>query len=54
MYRYYVSQAVLKGGAAERPAIALAPAGEIKAAVVDQVRALLRQPEIVVGTGRAV
>jgi site-specific DNA recombinase len=42
MYRYYVSQAVLKGGAAERPAIPPAPAGEIEAAVVDQVRALLR------------
>jgi hypothetical protein len=27
--------------------------GEIEAAVVDQVRALLRQPEIVVGTWRA-
>ena len=53
MYRYYVSQAVLKGGATERPAIARLPAGEIEAAVVGQVRALLRQPEIVVGTWRA-
>ena len=53
MYRYYVSQAVLKGGAKERPAIARLPAGEIEAAVVAQVRALLRQPEMVVGTWRA-
>jgi site-specific DNA recombinase len=53
MYRYYVSQAVLKDGATERPAIARLPAGEIEAAVVDQVRALLRQPEMVVGTWRA-
>jgi DNA invertase Pin-like site-specific DNA recombinase len=53
MYRYYVSQAVLKGGATERPAIARLPAGEIEAAVVAQVHALLRQPEIVVGTWRA-
>ncbi len=53
MYRYYVSQAVLKGGATERPAIARLPAGEIEAAVVAQVRALLRQPEMVVGTWRA-
>ena len=53
MYRYYVSQAVLKGGATERPAIARLPAGEIEAAVVAQVRALLRQPELVVGTWRA-
>jgi DNA invertase Pin-like site-specific DNA recombinase len=53
MYRYYVSQAVLQGGATERPAIARLPAGEIEAAVVAQVRALLRQPEMVVGTWRA-
>ena len=29
------------------------PAAEIETAVVDQVRALLRQPEVVVGTWRA-
>jgi hypothetical protein len=53
MYRYYVSQAVLKVGATERPEIPRVPAGEIEAAVVAQVRALLRQPEVVVGTWRA-
>ena len=53
MYRYYISQAVLKGGATERPEIARLPAGDIEAAVVAQVRALLRQPEVVVGTWRA-
>ncbi len=53
MYRYYVSQAVLKGGAAEGPDIPRVPAGEIEAAVTAQVRALLRQPEVVVGTWRA-
>jgi hypothetical protein len=53
IYRYYVSQAVLKGGAAERPAIARLPAGQIEAAVIAQVRALLLQPEMVVGTWRA-
>ena len=53
MYRYYVSQAVLKGGVAEGPDIPRVPAGEIEAAVIAQVRALLRQPEIVVGTWRA-
>ena len=52
IYRYYISQAVLKGGGTERPAIARLPAGEIEAAVVAQVRALLRQPEVVVGTWR--
>jgi hypothetical protein len=29
------------------------PAGEIEALVLDQLRALLRQPEVVVGTWRA-
>ena len=53
MYRYYVSQAVLKGGASERPAIARLPAGDIESAVLAQVRALLRQPEMVVGTWRS-
>ena len=53
MYRYYVSQAVLKGGAAEGPDIPRVSAGEIEAAVIAQVQALLRQPEIVVGTWRA-
>jgi hypothetical protein len=44
---------VLKGDATERPAIPRVPAGEIEAAVVAQVGALLRQPEMVVGTWRA-
>ncbi len=52
IYRYYISQAVLKGGATDRPEIARLPAGDIEAAVVAQVRALLRQPEVVVGTWR--
>lgn len=53
LYRYYVSQAVLKGGTADGPTIARLPAGQIEAAVLGQVRALLRQPEIVIGTWRA-
>ncbi|MFO0198501.1 MAG: recombinase family protein [Alphaproteobacteria bacterium] len=52
LYRYYVSQSVLKGGADDAPYRRL-PAGEIEALVLDQVRALLRQPEVVVGTLRA-
>ena len=52
-YRYYVSQALLKGPVTERPAIARLPAGQIEAAVTNQVRALLRQPEMLVGTWRA-
>ena len=51
LYRYYVAQRVLKGDAAGRRRIVRrVSAAEIEAAVVDQVRALLRQPEVVVGT----
>jgi DNA invertase Pin-like site-specific DNA recombinase len=53
MYRYYVSQAVLQGGGTERPEVARVPAGEIEGGVLAQVRALVRQPEMVVGTWRA-
>ena len=52
LYRYYVSQAVLQGGANDAPYRRL-PAGEIEGVVMAQVRALLRQPEVVVGTWRA-
>ncbi len=52
VYRYYVSQTVLKGGAAAGPAIRRLPAGEIEGLVMAQLRALLRQPEVVVGTWR--
>jgi len=51
LYRYYVSQTVLKHGAGSCP-IGRLPAGEIEAAV-DQVRAVFRQPEIVAGTWKA-
>ncbi len=51
LYRYYVAQRVLKGDAAGDDGIVRrVPAAEIEAAVVHQVRALLRQPEVVVGT----
>ncbi len=51
LYRYYVAQRVLKGDAAGDDSIVRrVSAAEIEAAVVEQVRALLRQPEIVVGT----
>ena len=52
LYRYYVSQAVLKQGHDACP-VGRLPAAEIEAAVIDQVRGLLRAPEIVVGTWRA-
>ncbi|MGE4043554.1 MAG: recombinase family protein [Acetobacteraceae bacterium] len=49
LYRYYVSQAILKGGADDAPYRRL-PAGEIEGVVMHQVRAILHQPEIVVAT----
>ncbi len=53
-YRYYVSQSVLKGDAIDDPSLVRRiAAAEIEDAVMAQVRALLRQPEIIVGTWRA-
>ena len=51
LYRYYVSQTVLKHGAGSCP-VGRVPAGDIEAAVIDQLRAVFRQPEIVAGTLR--
>lgn len=51
LYRYYVSQAVLKRGADACP-VGRVPAGDIESAVIDQLRAVFRQPEIIVGTWR--
>ncbi|WP_173934277.1 recombinase family protein [Chelativorans sp. Marseille-P2723] len=51
LYRYYVSQTVLKHGANACP-IARVPAAEVETAVIDQLRALLRTPEIIIGTWR--
>jgi len=50
LYRYYVSQAILKDG--DSDAVGRVPAAQIEAAVVDQLRGLLRSPEIIVGTWR--
>ena len=52
LYRYYVSQTVLKHGAGSCP-VSRVPAGEIEAAVIAQLRAVFRQPEIVAGTWKA-
>jgi len=52
LYRYYVSQTVLKHGAGACP-VSRVPAGEVEAAVIDQLRAVFRQPEIVAGTWKA-
>ena len=52
LYRYYVSQTVLKHGAGSCP-IGRVPADEIETAVIEQLRAVFRQPEIVAGTWKA-
>jgi DNA invertase Pin-like site-specific DNA recombinase len=52
LYRYYVSQTVLKHGAGSCP-VARVPAAEIEAAVIGQIRGMLRAPEVVVSTWRA-
>ena len=52
LYRYYVSQSVLKHGAGSCP-VGRVPAGEIEAAVMGQLRAVFRQPEIIAGTWKA-
>jgi hypothetical protein len=49
LYRYYVAQRALKGEA-DDGIVRRVSAGEIEAAVTTQLRALLRQPEVVVGT----
>ncbi|MBX3516751.1 MAG: recombinase family protein [Rhodospirillales bacterium] len=52
LYRYYVAAGLLK---ADTPpgVVRRAPAAELEAAVVDQLRGLLRSPEIVVRTWRS-
>lgn len=50
-YRYYIAQSVLKGGAADDATIVRRiGAAEIEEVVISQVRALVRQPEVIVGT----
>jgi site-specific DNA recombinase len=52
LYRYYVSTDVLKRDG-EACTVRRVPAAELEAAVVDQLRGLLRAPEIIVRTWRA-
>jgi site-specific DNA recombinase len=51
LYRYYVSQTVIQHGAGAS-SIARVPAGEIEAAVIGQVRHMLRAPEVIVAAWR--
>lgn len=49
LYRYYVSQSVLKFGKGACP-IGRVPAGDLETAVFQQLRAVFRQPEIIAAT----
>jgi site-specific DNA recombinase len=52
LYRYYAYSAALKRSGSAPP-IPRLPAAEIEGAVADQLRALFRSPEIVIGTWRS-
>ncbi|WP_094194300.1 recombinase family protein [Bradyrhizobium viridifuturi] len=52
LYRYYISQTALKQGRSDCP-VRMVPAAEIERIVIDQVRLLLRTPEVIVQTWRA-
>jgi site-specific DNA recombinase len=52
LYRYYVSQSVQKGDDTDN-VIRRVSSAVIETAVIAQVRALLRQPDIIVGTWMA-
>lgn len=52
LYRYYISQSVMKRGREACP-IRQVPAGEIERIVLEQIRSLLQTPEIIVQTWRA-
>ena len=52
LYRYYLSQKVLKRGSDDCP-VARVPAAEIEKIVTDQVRLMLLSPEIIVQTWRS-
>jgi site-specific DNA recombinase len=51
LYRYYISQAILKQGPGACP-VGRVGAAELETAVIDQLRGLLRTPEIIVATWR--
>jgi site-specific DNA recombinase len=51
LYRYYVAMDVLKRGAEPGP-VSRIPAGDVERIVVDQLRAILQAPEIVLRTWR--
>jgi DNA invertase Pin-like site-specific DNA recombinase len=53
LYRYYVTTDTLRSGSNSANPIRRIPAAEIEAAVIDQIKLLVRSPEIVIATWRA-
>jgi hypothetical protein len=53
LYRYYVATDTIRSGTSGAHPIQRIPAAEIEAAVIDQIKLLVRSPEIVVATWRA-
>ena len=52
LYRYYISQSVIKRGTAACP-VRQVPAAEIERIVIEQIRSLLLSPEVIIQTWRA-
>jgi site-specific DNA recombinase len=52
LYRYYISQSVMKRGTGACP-VRQVPAAEIERIVIEQIRSLLQTPEVIVQTWRA-
>ena len=52
LYRYYISQSVIKRGTGTCP-VRQVPAAEIERIVIEQIRSLLLSPEVIVATWRA-
>jgi len=52
LYRYYTNQTAMKRGGSDCP-VRQVPAGEIERIAIDQLRLLLRTPEIIIQTWRA-
>src|SRR4030081_3978495 len=52
LYRYYISQSVMKRGTEACP-VRQVPAAEIERIIIDQIRPLLQTPEVIAQTWRA-
>src|ERR1700742_143680 len=53
LYRYYYSQTTMKRGSGTTCPARMVPAAEIERIVLDQIRHLIRTPEVIVATWRA-